>query len=109
MIEQKKSLSVQQPSGHLPILSWACHTGLMWKGWPQGANTGKDVLTLIFILTVLSRYGLADNRAFQEVQHRLAALFFNKELGYLDPSASWTYTGLLPTRWPIGISSSCSS
>jgi len=30
------------------------------------------------------RYGPADTRASQEVQHSWAALFFNKELGYLD-------------------------
>ena len=39
---------------------------------------------ILFIFTVLPGYGPADTRASQEVQHSWAALFFSKELGYLD-------------------------
>ena len=44
----------------------------------------RPVLILLLIPTVLPRYGPADTRASQEVQHSWTALFFNKELGYLD-------------------------
>jgi len=54
----------------------------------------RPVLILLLILTVLPRYGPADTRASKEVQHSWAALFFNKELGYLD--LPFPLLGLLP-------------
>jgi len=49
---------------------------------PRPRRLARPVLDLIFILTVLSRCGPADIRAYQEVQYSWAAPFLNKELGY---------------------------
>ena len=55
-------------------------------------------LSNLMILTALPRYGPADTHASQEVQHSWAALFFNKELGYLG--LSFPLFGLLPDLCP---------
>ena len=57
----------------------------------------RPVLVVV-ILPVLHRYGPADTRASQEVQHSWAALFFNNELGYLG--LPFPLLGFLPDLCP---------